>query len=61
MVFAIYLRPDAGNSSCIKFGAYDTEGLTTGTKLKLIRTTGRNAWSLFVRNMNLGDIDINFP
>ena len=36
MVFSIYLRPEAGNSSCIKFGSYDYEGLTAGTKLKLI-------------------------
>ena len=56
MTFSIYLRPEAGNSSCIKFGSFDTEGLTEGTQLKIIRTIGINSWALFVKNIVLGEI-----
>ena len=61
MVFSIYLRPESGSSSSIKFGSYDYEGLTAGIKLKTVRTTGRNTWSLHVKNIQIGDKDIAVP
>lgn len=38
MVMSFYLKEAHGNSSSIKFGSYDTEGIAPGNTLAIYRT-----------------------
>ena len=46
MTMSFYLRESTGNSSSIKFGSYDGEGINPGSTLEIYRTKGLDKWSL---------------
>jgi len=48
---SFYIRAAQGNSSIIKFGSYDEQGIAPGASLSVYKTVATNSWNLMSRNI----------
>lgn len=53
MVLSFYIKESSGNSSSIKFGSMDEEGILPGASLAVYRTKSLNKWSLKGGNISV--------
>ena len=49
-MFSVYLKMTTGNSTHIKFGGYDKEGIMPGKKLHFLQTKAPHTWQLKMTN-----------
>ena len=58
-IVSIYTRGEAGNSSLVKFGGWDQDGLAAGEQLKMQRTHSANDLSLFFNHAKIGHFQMS--
>lgn len=57
IIFAVYLKMEYGNTTHIKFGGYDQEGIIGGNSydMTFLKTKSINSWAINVDKAGLGD------
>ena len=61
-VFSIYTSRNLGNSTHIRFGGYDLNGIAENESLKYIRTINQSTWAVEIGKLSIGGktMDINY-
>jgi hypothetical protein len=58
MIASFYITKSAGNSSSIKFGSYDEEGIAPGASLAMYRARGLD-WQLSAKDLSVNGHDLS--
>jgi len=53
ITFSFYIKAAQGNSSIIKFGSYDEQGIATDATLAVYKTKEVSSWKIIARNLRL--------
>ena len=55
MIFSVYMQMKVGNTTHIKFGGYDKEGIAPTQKLTFLKTIDNSTWQLEIENSMIMD------
>ena len=53
------MQPYSGNTTHIKFGGWDQDGILVGQTLKMIKTTSNQDWLLKFDTMKVDEYDVD--
>ena len=55
MMFSVYMQMKVGNTTHIKFGGYDEEGIAPSQELTFLKTIDKSTWQLEIENSRIMD------
>ena len=58
--YSLYLSNEIGDTTHIKFGGYDPEGILPGSELKYLETVENRSWKLNLKSLTLNKDLIQF-